>query len=64
MVANPAAGDISQWYGWPVAMIVMAVVGIILSLTVINAVVKPKKYVGQTISDAADLPKATAVEKH
>jgi MFS transporter, OPA family, glycerol-3-phosphate transporter len=64
MVANPAAGDISQWYGWPIAMIIMAVIGIILSLTVLNAVVKPKKYVGQTTSDAADLPKATAKEIH
>jgi len=64
MIDNPASGDISNWYGWPIAMIVMAVVGIILSLTVLNAVVKPKKYVGQTTSDAADLPKATAVEKH
>jgi OPA family glycerol-3-phosphate transporter-like MFS transporter len=64
MIANPAAGDISQWYGWPIAMIIMAVVGIILSLTVLNAVVKPKKYVGQVTSDAADLPKATAKEIH
>jgi len=64
MVDNPASKDISNWLGWPVAMIVMALIGIVLSLTVLNAVVKPTRYVGQTTSDAAALPKATAKEKH
>jgi OPA family glycerol-3-phosphate transporter-like MFS transporter len=64
MIDNPASKDVSSWYAWPGAMIVMAVIGIILSLTVLNAVVKPKRYVGQITSDAADLPKATAKEIH
>ena len=63
-IDNPAAADVSNWYGWPIAMIVMAIIGIILCWTIINAVVKPKKYVGQVTSDAADLPKATAKEIH
>ena len=63
MIPNPAGADISQWYGWPIAMAIMAVLGIILALTVINARVEPKKYVGQVTSDAADLPRAIATEK-
>ncbi|MFT3694430.1 MAG: MFS transporter [Kofleriaceae bacterium] len=62
MVPNPEAADISNWYGWPIAMVIMAVLGIVLSLTVINARVAPKKVVGN-ISPDAELPKATAREK-
>jgi OPA family glycerol-3-phosphate transporter-like MFS transporter len=39
---NPEASDISNWYAWPIAMIPIAVIGLILSLTVIRAVVAPK----------------------
>jgi OPA family glycerol-3-phosphate transporter-like MFS transporter len=63
MILNPASKLMENWYGWPIAMIIMAVLGIILALTVINARVQPKQYVGQVISDAADLPQATAHEK-
>ncbi|MEO8553239.1 MAG: MFS transporter [Kofleriaceae bacterium] len=64
MVPNPAAGEISNWYAWPIAMIIMAVLGIILALTVLKAVVKPTKYVGQATADAAaKLPTASAREK-
>jgi OPA family glycerol-3-phosphate transporter-like MFS transporter len=59
---NPEAANISNWYAWPIAMVVMAVIGIILSLTVINARVAPRKLVG-TISPEAGLPKATALDK-
>jgi OPA family glycerol-3-phosphate transporter-like MFS transporter len=59
---NPEAAKISNWYAWPIAMVVMAVIGIILSLTVINARVAPRKLVG-TISPEAALPKATALDK-
>jgi OPA family glycerol-3-phosphate transporter-like MFS transporter len=63
-IDNPASKDISNWYGWPIAMAIMAVVGIILSLTVLKAVVKPTKFVGQVTADAAaKLPTATAREK-
>jgi OPA family glycerol-3-phosphate transporter-like MFS transporter len=61
-INNPAAKDISNWYAWPIAMVVMAVIGIILSLTVLKAVVAPRKLVG-TISPEAAMPKATAREK-
>jgi len=61
-VTNPAAKDISNWYAWPIAMVVMAVIGIILSLTVLKAVVTPRKLVSPT-SPEAELPKATAREK-
>jgi MFS transporter, OPA family, glycerol-3-phosphate transporter len=41
-VPNPAANDVSNWYGWPVAMIPMAVIGLALSISVYNARVTPK----------------------
>ncbi len=68
MIANPAIKETASWYGWPIAMAVMAVIGIILAFTVINARVQAKKYVGQVSSDAADrpaadLPEAIATEK-
>ena len=43
MVPNPAAQDISNWRAWPIAMIPMAVIGLVLSLVVYNARVTPKK---------------------
>jgi OPA family glycerol-3-phosphate transporter-like MFS transporter len=64
MVDNPASKDISNWYNWPIAMVIMSVIGIVLSLTVLKAVVKPTRYVGQVTADAAaKLPTATAHEK-
>ena len=42
MVPNPAAHDISNWYGWPIAMIPMAVIGLLLAFSVYNARVQPK----------------------
>jgi OPA family glycerol-3-phosphate transporter-like MFS transporter len=42
MVPNPEAGNISNWYGWPIAMIPMAVIGLALSLSIYKAVVAPK----------------------
>jgi len=64
MVANPEAQDISNWYAWPIAMVIMAVIGILLSISVINARVAPRKIVG-TISPeaAAKLPTAVARDK-
>ncbi|MEO8840578.1 MAG: MFS transporter [Kofleriaceae bacterium] len=61
-VSNPEAANISNWYAWPIAMVVMAVIGIILSLTVINAQVTPRKLVG-AISPEAGLPKAIVHDK-
>ncbi|MEO6777107.1 MAG: MFS transporter [Kofleriaceae bacterium] len=60
MVDNPASGDITNWYAWPLAMIVMAVIGLVLSVTVYGAIVKPRR----GPSGAAELPTATAKEKH
>jgi OPA family glycerol-3-phosphate transporter-like MFS transporter len=40
-VANPDAGSISHWYAWPVAMIPIAVIGLLLSISVWNARVQP-----------------------
>jgi OPA family glycerol-3-phosphate transporter-like MFS transporter len=42
MVPNPAVQEISNWYAWPVAMIPMAVIGLVLSISVYNARVAPK----------------------
>jgi OPA family glycerol-3-phosphate transporter-like MFS transporter len=42
MVPNPAAHDVANWYGWPIAMIPMAVIGLGLSLMIYRAVVAPK----------------------
>jgi OPA family glycerol-3-phosphate transporter-like MFS transporter len=39
-VANPDAGDLTQWYAWPVAMIPVAMIGLVLALTIYNAQVK------------------------
>jgi len=41
-VPNPAANEVSNWYGWPVAMIPMAVIGLALSIKIYNARVKSK----------------------
>jgi OPA family glycerol-3-phosphate transporter-like MFS transporter len=35
------AGDISSWYAWPIAMIPMAIIGLLLAIKVIKAVVTP-----------------------
>ena len=40
-VPNPHVGDVANWYAWPVAMIPVAVIGLLLSLSVWNARVKP-----------------------
>jgi OPA family glycerol-3-phosphate transporter-like MFS transporter len=39
---TPAAADTASWYAWPIAMIPMAIIGLILSITVIKAVVTPR----------------------
>jgi OPA family glycerol-3-phosphate transporter-like MFS transporter len=39
---SPDAAKIDSWYGWPVAMIPIAVIGLGLSLSVWNARVQPK----------------------
>jgi len=39
---SPEAADTASWYAWPIAMIPMAVIGLILAITVIKAVVAPK----------------------
>ena len=39
---TPEAGDIAHWYAWPVAMIPMAIIGLLLAIKVIKAVVTPK----------------------
>jgi len=39
---NPASLDISNWYAWPIAMIPMAIIGLVLSISVWNARVSPK----------------------
>ena len=63
MKTNPEAGNISNWYAWPIAMVIMAVIGIVLSLTVINAKVSPRKIVGTVSPEAAaPIPTATARE--
>ena len=40
-VPNPGFDDTSNWYAWPVAMIPVAVIGLLLSLSVWGAQVKP-----------------------
>jgi OPA family glycerol-3-phosphate transporter-like MFS transporter len=40
-IANPAAKEASNWIGWPVAMIPVAVIGLALSISVYNARVQP-----------------------
>jgi OPA family glycerol-3-phosphate transporter-like MFS transporter len=40
---TPAAKDIDNWYSWPIAMIPMAVMGLLLSIRIWSAVVSSKK---------------------
>jgi OPA family glycerol-3-phosphate transporter-like MFS transporter len=40
-VPNPHVGDVASWYAWPVAMIPVALIGLLLSISVWNARVKP-----------------------
>jgi OPA family glycerol-3-phosphate transporter-like MFS transporter len=40
---SKAAGDIDNWYAWPIAMIPMAVMGLLLSIRIWSAVVSSKK---------------------
>ena len=40
---TPAAKDVSSWYGWPIAMIPIAVIGLVLSISVWNARVSPRQ---------------------
>jgi OPA family glycerol-3-phosphate transporter-like MFS transporter len=39
---TPEARDLDSWYGWPIAMIPVAVIGLALSLSVWSARVRPK----------------------
>ena len=39
---TPAAKDIDNWYAWPIAMIPMAVMGLLLSIRIWSAVVSAK----------------------
>jgi OPA family glycerol-3-phosphate transporter-like MFS transporter len=39
---TPAAADVDHWYGWPLAMIPMAIIGLALSISVYNARVQPR----------------------
>ena len=39
---KPEASDIDNWYAWPIAMIPMAVIGLLLSIRIWNARVQPK----------------------
>jgi OPA family glycerol-3-phosphate transporter-like MFS transporter len=41
-VPNPEAAQIGSWYGWPVAMMPMALLGLLLSVFIIQARVTPK----------------------
>jgi len=40
-VPNPGAGDVGNWYAWPIAMIPIAVIGLALSISVWGAQVRP-----------------------
>jgi MFS transporter, OPA family, glycerol-3-phosphate transporter len=40
-VANPGFGDVHNWFAWPVAMIPIAVIGLVLSISIWGAQVKP-----------------------
>ncbi|MDB4953252.1 MAG: transporter [Myxococcales bacterium] len=40
---TPAAKDIDNWYAWPIAMIPLAVIGLLLSIRIWSAVVSSKK---------------------
>jgi MFS transporter, OPA family, glycerol-3-phosphate transporter len=39
---GPEASNIDNWYAWPLVMIPVAIVGLALSISVYNAVVKPR----------------------
>jgi OPA family glycerol-3-phosphate transporter-like MFS transporter len=38
---TPESADVAHWYAWPVAMIPMAIIGLLLAIKVIKAVVTP-----------------------
>jgi len=40
-VPNPDVGDVHNWYAWPIAMIPIAVIGLVLSISIWSAQVKP-----------------------
>ena len=63
VTTNPASKVISNWYAWPIAMIPVALIGLALSWSVINAVVVRLRPPGQGIADAGSLPKASVREK-
>jgi MFS transporter, OPA family, glycerol-3-phosphate transporter len=42
LVDNPAVHDVANWHAWPLAMIPVAVIGLVLTLTVYNARVQPR----------------------
>jgi MFS transporter, OPA family, glycerol-3-phosphate transporter len=44
LVDNPAVHDVANWHAWPIAMIPVAVIGLLLTLTVYNARVKPRAH--------------------
>ena len=52
-VANPAAKVIDNWKIWPLAMIPVAIIGLVLALRVWNARPKPRR-------TAVDPPRAAA----
>jgi OPA family glycerol-3-phosphate transporter-like MFS transporter len=54
---NPAAHDVANWYGWPIAMIPIALIGLALSLSIWNARVQPKPPATAPVR-AAELPTA------
>jgi OPA family glycerol-3-phosphate transporter-like MFS transporter len=41
-IENPEASKFGSWYGWPLAMIPLALTGLVLSLIIIQARVTPK----------------------
>ncbi len=40
-VPNPGVGEVGNWYAWPIAMIPIAVIGLLLSISIWGAQVKP-----------------------
>lgn len=50
------AKDIDNWYGWPIAMIPMALIGLVLALRLWNARVHPKTVIVQPASPISKEP--------
>jgi MFS transporter, OPA family, glycerol-3-phosphate transporter len=63
-VPNPAFGDTGQWYAWPVAMIPVAVIGLLLSISVWSAQVKPNTpTTPPVLPDATEPPKPSELPR-